>query len=134
MQVGDHHRHAVEGVRVAQQLVVRRTLLVGPGHHRLQRQIAGLDQVPGRLRRLCGDPAVRVQHRDHQRVAAGAQAAVQGRDIEQHPVADGRGSHQVGVGQSRYLGGGSTGVTPRDSQLHGSAPLAAQAVTSHRPK
>ena len=99
VQVGNHHRHAVEGVRVAEELVVRRTLLVGPGDHGLQRQVAGLDQVPGRLRRLCGHPAGRIQHGDHQRVAAGAQTPVQGPDIEQHPVADGWGRHQVGVGQ-----------------------------------
>ena len=77
-------------VGVGQQLVVRRALLVGPGDHGLQRQIAGLDQVAGRLRRLGGDPAVGVEHGDDQRVAAGAQAAVQRGHIEQHPVADRR--------------------------------------------
>ena len=89
VQVGHHDGHPADVVRVAQHVVVRRPLLVRAEHGSLQRRVAGLDQMAGQLgigRQPVGD-------RDHQRVTAGAQAQVECRGIEQHPVAgpaDGR--------------------------------------------
>ncbi len=83
MQVGDHHRHPAEVVRVAQHLVVRRALLVGAEHGGLQRRVARLDQVPG-AGRVGGQP---VGQRHHQRVAAGAQAERERAGVQQQPVA-----------------------------------------------
>ena len=133
VQVGHHHRQPVQRVGVPEQLVVRRALLVGAGHHRLQRQVPRLDQVPGRLRRLGADPAARVEDRDHQRVAAGAQAAVQRRDVEQHPVAHRRSRREVGVRQRPHR---RRGVGPGGGQLDGTGPVGAHrghlAVGRHR--
>ena len=111
MQVGDDNRHPVDRISVGQQFMVRGALLIGSRHHGLQRQITRLDQMPARLRRLRGHPALSVQDSDHERVAAGAQAAFQGCDIQQNPIADRRRSHQVGVGEGGYLRRGR--VTPR---------------------
>ena len=137
VQVGDQHRQSVQGVGVGQQLVVRRTLLVGPGHHGLQRHVAGLDQVPGRLGRLGGDPTVGVEHGDHQRVPAGAEAAVQRRDIEQHPVADRGRGHQVGVDQRADLGvgcrAGPRSVRPLRASSRGPAVTSPSAQMIMRP-
>ena len=82
---------------------MRRALLVGPGDHRLQRQVARLDQVAGGLRRLRDDRAAGTEHGDDQRVPAGPEPAVEGRDVQQHPVADAGAGHQVGVDQRPHL-------------------------------
>ena len=49
MQVGHHDRHAADVVRVAEHVVVRRSLLVGAGHGGLKGRVAGLDQVTREL-------------------------------------------------------------------------------------
>ena len=80
-------------------LVVRRPLLVRAEHGSLQRRVAGLDQVAGQLgigRQPVGD-------RDHQRVTAGAQAQVERRGVEQHPVAGPRTAGQRRVSQRPHL-------------------------------
>ena len=45
VQVGDDDRQPVQRVGVAQHRVVRGVLLVDAEHRRLQRRVAGLDQV-----------------------------------------------------------------------------------------
>jgi hypothetical protein len=70
MQVGHHHGHPADIVRVAQHVMVRRPLLVRAEHGSLQRRIAGLDQVAGQFR-VGRQP---VGDRNHQGVSAGAQA------------------------------------------------------------
>src|SRR5262245_41991586 len=100
--------------------MVRGTLLVSAGDHGLQGQIARLHQVSGRLRWLCGHPALRVQHSNDQGVAAGTKASVQGRDIQQNPITDSRRSHQIDVSEGGYLL--VAGVMPRHSELYSSFP------------
>ena len=95
VQVGHHHRHAVQVVGVAQQVVLGGVLLVHAQHAGLERGVPGLDQVPG-PGRVIWQPA---GHRDDQRVAAGAQAELERASVQQHPVAGLRAAGQRGVGQ-----------------------------------
>ena len=95
VQVGHHDRHPADVIRVAEHLVVRRALLVGAGHHGLQRGVAGLDQVAGQLR--VGRQAVR--DGDDQGVSAGTEREIERRGIQQHPVAGQREPGQCRVGQ-----------------------------------
>ena len=98
VQVGHHHRHPGDVGRVAQRLVVRRALLVGAEHDRLQRGVPGLDQVPGpgTVRRQA------VRHRGHQRVPAGTQPQVERGRVEQHAVTGPGPPGQRRVGQRAY--------------------------------
>ena len=82
---------------------MRRALLIRSGDHGLQWQITRLHEVPARLGWLRIHVALGVQHGDDQRVAAGAESAFQCRNIQQHPVAYGRRSHEIGVGEGAYL-------------------------------
>ena len=91
VQVRHHDGQAGEVVGVAQELVVRRLLVVDAQDHRLQRGVARLDQVTRSGRRVGG---CAVGQRDHERVAAGAEPAGQGGDVEQDPVADLRAADQ----------------------------------------
>jgi hypothetical protein len=98
VQVGHHYRHPGDVVRVAEDVVVRRPLLVGAGHDRLQRRVAGLDQVAagaGVGRQAVGD-------RHHQGVAAGAEPEIERRGVQQDPVAGLGEPGQGGVGQRPY--------------------------------
>lgn len=114
VQVGGHHRHPGQVVRVAQQLVVGGVLLVHAGHDRLQRGVAGLDQVAPlpaawASRHLAGilSAAMIGGRRFRQAVGDGhdqgvpARAQTQGLRVrvQQHPVADLGFAHQRGVGQ-----------------------------------
>ena len=63
----------------------RGVLLVGAEDHRLQRRVAGLDQVAGRRRDVSRQP---VGQRGDQGVAARAEVPGEGADREQHPVTD----------------------------------------------
>jgi len=103
---------------------VRRALLIGSRHHGLQRHVARLNEVPPRLRRLGCHLAFGVQDSDDEGVATGAKTAFQGSDIHQDPITDGRGSHQVGIGEGRYLRGWA-GATACHAELHGTLPLTA---------
>jgi hypothetical protein len=99
VQVGHHDGHPADVVRVAEHVVVRRSLLVGPGHGHLQGRVAGLDQVAGQSgigRQAVGD-------RDHQGVAAGPEPEIERRGIEQHPVAGLGEPDQGRVGQRPHL-------------------------------
>lgn len=124
MQVGDDDGQSVERVGVGEQVVVRRALLVRARDHRLQRQVAGLDQVTGGLRRLGADRPVRAEGGDHEGVAAGAQPAVEGGDVQQDAVADLRSGHQVGVRERADAG---AGVVAAHVQLDRSPPAATHA-------
>ena len=96
VQVGHHDGHPAEVVGLAQQLVLVGLLLVDAEHHRLQRGVAGLDQVAGAVRRVGGQP---VRHRHHERVAARAERAVERGGVEQDGVAGPGEPDQRGVGQ-----------------------------------
>jgi hypothetical protein len=101
VQVGRDDRHAVQAGRRRQHRTVRGRLLVDAEQDRLQRRVAGLDQVArvavgaGR-RRIRGQP-VRQGH--HQRVATGAQAHHQSPDVQQDAVADFGRTGEGRVGQ-----------------------------------
>jgi hypothetical protein len=102
---------------------VRRGLLVGAEHDRLQRGVAGLDEVAV----VAGLPAGRrvgwqaVGQRDHERVPPGAEPHHERADVEQHPVARRRLADQLGVGQR--ADGAEVGHV--DLELHGAPPPAA---------
>src|SRR5216683_6117021 len=95
VQVGDHHRDAVQIVGIAQPSVVGRALLVGPEHGRLQRRVPGLHQVA----RACGVRREPARDRDHEGVTAGPEAEVKRAGIEQDLIAWFRAAGQPRVGE-----------------------------------
>jgi hypothetical protein len=95
MQVGYDHRQPGQVVGVAQHGVVRRVLLVGPEHRRLQRGVTSLDQMSWTVR-VRRQP---IGNRDHHRVPAGAEPQRQRGGVEQHRVAGFWPPHQGRVGQ-----------------------------------
>ena len=86
MQVGDDHRHAVERIGIDQDAVVRRFLGVDAMGADLLRGVARLHQVTV----VGGVGWQSIGQRDDHRVAAGAEAELEGRDVEEHDIADPR--------------------------------------------
>ncbi len=121
MQVGDHDRHLEQVISVAQRLMMRRALLVRAEHGRLQRRVAGLDQVT-RARRVVRQP---VRNRDHERITAGAKPELERRGVEQHAVTWLRPAGQFGIRQS--TGRRAAGLLDQHVELRRTRPL-----TRHR--
>ena len=97
VQVGDHDRRPVQhepADRPRQDVVMRRALLVGAGDHDLIGHVTGLDQVTvgGRIGRQD------VETGRHHGVTAGAQAPIEGRDLQAHPFAGPRLPAQLLIG------------------------------------
>ena len=101
VQIGDHHRHALEAPRGADGLVVLGGRVVQGVHQGLHRRVAGLDHVPGRLLGL----GQHLRSGDDQRVPAGAQLAAQRIGVQQHRLAGAGRPGQLPVGQRRHLPG-----------------------------
>ena len=82
VQVGDDHRHPgqVVGVRAAASWCGE-SCSSTPEHHRLQRRVAGLDQVPRAGRQVGREP---VGQRDDQRVPPVPSPRSSARGVEQH--------------------------------------------------
>ena len=94
VQVGHHHRHSLQveaADRLGQQAVVGRALLVDTGDHHLVRHVAGLDEMPLARRVRRQDVQARADHG----VPARTQSAVEGRDLQPHPLG---GAGQPGEG------------------------------------
>jgi hypothetical protein len=116
VQVGRHHRHALDTVGVFEHRPVRRVLLVRAEHGRLQRRVAGLDQV-ALLRGIGRKP---VGQRHDERVAPRTEAERERAHVQQHAVAD------VGLADERRVRKGAEGfVVHEDVQLDRAAPPAA---------
>jgi len=121
VQVSNHDGHPAEVIGVAQQVVMRRALLVGALDGGLQRRVAGLDQVPGQL----GIGGQAVGDRDDHRVPAGAESQVERGGIQQDPVPGLRRAGEARVAQRPQ--GQAVNV---DVEFGRTGPLAARA--NHR--
>ena len=96
VQIRGDHRHPLQIIGIAKSLVVPTLLLVDAENHRLQRRVAGLDDVPaGGL----WNRGQSVGDGDDHRHAARPETAVDRVGVHQHPVADDRFSDEVCVGQ-----------------------------------
>jgi len=100
VQIGCHHRDTPEIVSVAQGAVPWGVLLISAQYGRLQRGVAGFDQVP-RFRWWVGGQPIR--YGNHQGIATGTKSHLLGRDIQQHIIADLGRTHQLRIGQRPNL-------------------------------